>query len=73
MNELTAQISDTLDRYQTWSDHRAALSAQEEASGTHVAADDWYASDDEAAELAHCLAKLLADTHPDAVPDLEED
>lgn len=74
MTELTTQISDTLDRYQAWSDHRAALSAQEGMSGAHVAADDWHASDDEAAELAHCLAQLLADTHHlDALPGLEED
>ena len=64
MTELTTQISDTLDRYQAWSERRAALSVQEGTYGGHVDANEWHTSDDEAAELAHCLAHLLADTHP---------
>ncbi|MDN5802990.1 MAG: hypothetical protein L0H26_00125 [Microlunatus sp.] len=65
----TAQISDTLARYRAWADHRSALSVEEGATYGQVAADDWHASDDEAAELAHHLAGLLAATRPGAVPD----
>ena len=68
----TAQISDTLARYRAWADHRSALSAEEGATGGQVAADDWHVSEDEAAELAHHLAGLLAATHPGSVPASEE-
>lgn len=51
-----------LARYGAWSARREALPVVEDDPGASVSATDRQASDDEAAELAHGLARLLSDT-----------
>lgn len=61
-SELTEMISETLTRYGAWSTRREALSAAEDAlDGGRVTANEWNTSDDEAVELAHSMAALLAE------------
>ena len=62
-------VSRMLARYRAWATHRDVLSVVEDDPGAWVSATEWQASDDEGADLAHGLARLLSDTRRNAVPD----